>query len=375
MSNAFAALESYLEGDVNITTEVTVPADEIEEQVSDAVEQVQEGEQITADTDAAADAAEMVSREFDRINTLRAHIAQFGIDRTLLSLYNRDGELSRLLKIKLPSCESFDAVGNPSSSVSIAAMEGLGEVAEKAWDWIKSLWRKLVELVQRAWEWASGFFRSIKSRAERLEKYAADRIWDKEAKELELPKVYNIGGIPSELQTPEDAISQIDELANQLKVEVVGLTMNSKGNLKHNTEGELNYAGAMKAKIKSARANFSAKKEKIEAAKAQAEFAKLIADCKKDLSDTTKKFMETVKEAQKKADKAVDDAKSSLKSAAKEAKATAQEALDKARETAKEASRKVSLAKALTDYVAFVLGLKLKNANKIVHHFTKSAAA
>ena len=98
----------------------------------------------------------MLSRMCD----MYAHVKQFGIDRTFVSLYNRHGELDRVCGMQFPSCESMDVVGDRYSMYStafIAAMESSGS----------GLWAKVKEIVTKIWNWiknvASKIWEKIKS--------------------------------------------------------------------------------------------------------------------------------------------------------------------------------------------------------------------
>ena len=180
-------MASLMEGDVEINNNVTVPDEaeyvaEAAEDVNDAVE----GAETAAEIEQTAEAAEMISRQFDELVAMRVHVAKFGVDRSFLSLCNRDGILGRALGVTLPACESFDAVGSPSSAVSIACMEAFSDKVRGIWErvkeFVKNLCRKIRDLFARFGEWVASFFSKI---SERLEKLHKEFVENREFKKLE----------------------------------------------------------------------------------------------------------------------------------------------------------------------------------------------
>jgi hypothetical protein len=69
---------------------------------------------------------EIQSTMLDRMLTMCNYVKRYGIDKSFLSLYNRDNRLSSVLGIKFPSCEDAATVGSPKDIISkrfIMAME------------------------------------------------------------------------------------------------------------------------------------------------------------------------------------------------------------------------------------------------------------
>ena len=156
ISSLFAGMEAYLDGDVEINNNVGAPDDAAED-----AEQTAEVASDTADASEEAKDTEVASQMLSRMYDMYAHVKQFGIDRTFVSLYNRHGELDRVCGMRFPSCESMDVVGDRYSMYStafIAAMEssGSGLFAKikafilKIWKWIKetvaSIWNKILSI-------------------------------------------------------------------------------------------------------------------------------------------------------------------------------------------------------------------------------------
>ena len=151
LSSLFYGMEAYLDGDINYTDTVddTAIAEQTAEVASD-----------TADASEEAKDTEVASQMLSRMCDMYAHVKQFGIDRTFVSLYNRHGELDRVCGMRFPSCESMDVVGDRYSRYStafIAAMESSGS----------GLWAKVKEIVTKIWNWiknvASKIWEKIKS--------------------------------------------------------------------------------------------------------------------------------------------------------------------------------------------------------------------
>ena len=129
----FAGYESFMEGDIEINNDVTVPAGtdtanegEAIEAETTAEEMGSEGSDISGDIDEESAKTENANMVFDQLFTMYDHVKKYGIDRTFLSLYNSNGQLSNMINYRFPSCESMDSVGSPRSQASrafIAAME------------------------------------------------------------------------------------------------------------------------------------------------------------------------------------------------------------------------------------------------------------
>ena len=151
ISSLFSGMEAYLDDGTSYTDTVddTAIAEQTAEVASD-----------TADATEEAKDTEVASQMLSRMCDMYAHVKQFGIDRTFVSLYNRHGELDRVCGIQFPSCESMDVVGDRYSMYStafIAAMESSGS----------GLWDKIKAFIAKIWNWiknvASKIWEKIKS--------------------------------------------------------------------------------------------------------------------------------------------------------------------------------------------------------------------
>jgi hypothetical protein len=110
-----------------------------------------EGERITNTTN-------VVSDKIDEMERMVAHIQKYGVDRSFLSLCNHDNILNRAFNLQLPSCESFDVVGNPNSIASQEALEGLKNGIHNAIEWIKKMWKKFVDWFMKKMKAIKDFF-------------------------------------------------------------------------------------------------------------------------------------------------------------------------------------------------------------------------
>ena len=158
ISSLFSGMEAYLDGDVEINNNVGAPDDAAAD--AEIAEQTAEVASDTADATEEAKDTEIASAMLSRMCVMYAHVKQFGIDRTFVSLYNRHGELDRVCGMRFPSCESMGVVGDRYSMYStafIAAMESSGS----------GLWAKVKEIVTKIWNWiknvASKIWEKIKS--------------------------------------------------------------------------------------------------------------------------------------------------------------------------------------------------------------------
>lgn len=195
LSKVIPGLEAFLEGDVNIENNVEVPAEEevqdaaveadaaaeeavqADEAVAEEVEAAEEADENVAEAGEVAVQAELIAAQFDELFAMREHVAKFGVDRTFLSLCNRDGKLAAAFGIKMPACESFDAVGTPSSALSIACLEAMSfeGVFESIKAFVKKIWTKIVEIFQRCVLWVKTAFNSTKTKFEKVKTLEAGR--------------------------------------------------------------------------------------------------------------------------------------------------------------------------------------------------------
>lgn len=235
----FPGMESILEGNVEINNDVTVPADDAEVQETAAVtEEVDNATTVSnsvGETEEGAAEAENASMVFDQLFRMHDHVARFGVDRTFLSLYNTNDELTRMLRVRFPSCESMDSVGSPRSSYSqslLAAMESGDGIFHNFWEWVKKIARKIRDLAVKIWDWLAELFGNLEIRIGKLRKSLGNRtdkpdadIKDKEAKVFipntcdELLKtisetVMGSGKTADDLNRQIDAWSVVDEKQN-----------------------------------------------------------------------------------------------------------------------------------------------------------------
>ena len=94
---------------------------------------------------------EQISAKFDEFGRMYEHIATFGIDSTLVRLFNNDKQLDAIVGTPMPSCEGFELHESPESGLSIAAMEGFGDFFGKIVEFIKNIFKKI-------WGWIKKIF-------------------------------------------------------------------------------------------------------------------------------------------------------------------------------------------------------------------------
>lgn len=157
-SAMFAGCESYMEGDVEINNDVTVPAGDAAAEVeteTTAEELGAEGAETVAESDAEVADGEAANMVFDQVLSMYDHVSEFGVDRTFLSLYNRNGQLDNMIGFNFPSMESIDSVGSPRSAASqafLAAMESDG-IFSKIWEWIKKVCKAIMNFFIKIADW------------------------------------------------------------------------------------------------------------------------------------------------------------------------------------------------------------------------------
>ena len=183
----FAGCESFMEGDVEINNDVTVPAgDGVDALTSEneAADLGAEGAEAVADSDTEVAEGEAANMVFDQVLAMYDHVKNYGIDRTFLSLYNDNGQLDNMIGYRFPSCESIDVVGSPRSSASrafIAAMEDDG-IWRKIWEWIKKVCTAIANFFIKVADWFREAMGNLDIRIGKLRRELARReseTWDK----------------------------------------------------------------------------------------------------------------------------------------------------------------------------------------------------
>lgn len=147
LNELFPGCEALME-DVEINNNVTVPTEDVEAAEEAGIvagsDEATEAGEIETDATANEAAATAFAHQFSDLCAMQSHIEKYGVDRTFLSLCNRDNVLGRAFGISMPACESFDSVGSPYSPVSVACMEAMGDsLWQKFKEWIKKIWQKI----------------------------------------------------------------------------------------------------------------------------------------------------------------------------------------------------------------------------------------
>jgi hypothetical protein len=156
---------------------------EITEDAKAEVAQAEEGGDIEVkDTEVLAE-SQILSAQFDKLLAMQNHITKYGVDRTFLALFNRGNKLSRALGVDIPACESVDAVGYPTSALSVACLEAFGHkekgVVAKIVDFIVALMHKIKNLAARFWTWLTGLLDNQATKWLKLQRITKNRIVDK----------------------------------------------------------------------------------------------------------------------------------------------------------------------------------------------------
>ena len=194
MSNSFfAGLEAFMEDNpVEATATVTIQPEENLEEVSEAEAAATEQGETNAEIQEETAQAEMVFAKFSELDRMIAHVEKFGVDRTFLSLCNHNNMLSNTIGMNLPACESFDSVGSSSSAVSIAALEGLKEVASKVWEFIKRMCLRMKDWIVRIVKLYDVRFNSVEKRAKALQKLCGTNTQKRDLTEEDKDKLKDV---------------------------------------------------------------------------------------------------------------------------------------------------------------------------------------
>ena len=251
MSNSFfAGLEAFMEDNpVEASASVSIKPEENIEEVSEADAVATEQGKLNTEIQEIDDKAEMYLREFDRIDQMIAHVEKYGVDRSFLSICNHNNMLSNIINVNLPACESFDVVGSSSSAVSIAALEGLKEVATKIYDFIVSMCLRMKDWIVRFAKMYDLRINSLKKRADALESLAKTNtqrraISTEDEEKLKDVKVFKLSELDSSIvKTCSEAMEKINnvKLADELeKLTLDEFKMPNKVSLNDLSETEIN---------------------------------------------------------------------------------------------------------------------------------------
>ena len=128
MSNSFfAGLEAFMEDNpVEETATVTIQPENAEEEI----EKQQDLADASQELDEADRAVEKTEEMLSRIGAMYDYVQKNGVDRTFLAMFNSDGELSKLIKREIPSCEAFNAENG--ADISKICCEGFNDVFKAA---------------------------------------------------------------------------------------------------------------------------------------------------------------------------------------------------------------------------------------------------
>lgn len=211
MAVVIPGMASFME-ETKIELEVETTDEAVEQEVeaveaADSAEEVQE--EVAENAEEVAE-AEMLNRVFDQCERMEAYVSKYGVDRQFLFMNNMNGELATMLGISLPSCESFDVTGDPKSSTSIACCEGFAEIAKKAWEYIKGVFKKIAAFFGRIWEAIKRRFFSLEANIGRLRKMYEDRMDDKE-------KLGKTKGTVIDVATIKNGANDSSKLVNDAK--------------------------------------------------------------------------------------------------------------------------------------------------------------
>lgn len=127
MSNSFfAGLEAFMEDNsVEASATVTVQPENAEEEI----EKQQDLADASQELDEADHAVEKTEEMLSRIGAMYDYVQKNGVDRTFLAMFNSDGELSKLIKREIPSCEAFNAENG--ADISKICCEGFAEALKR----------------------------------------------------------------------------------------------------------------------------------------------------------------------------------------------------------------------------------------------------
>lgn len=120
-------------------------------------------EALEFEAEAIQTKADLASTCLDEMIAYQGYIKNYGADRAVLSLLNRNNRFANYLNVTLPACESMTTVGSPYSELSLICMEGIGKTLKKfgkvlwktikaVFKWITTPFRALWKKICKAWK-------------------------------------------------------------------------------------------------------------------------------------------------------------------------------------------------------------------------------
>ena len=120
-------------------------------------------EALQFEAEAIQTKADLILTCMEEMSAYQSYIKNYGADRAVLSLLNRNNRFSNYLNVTLPSCESMSNIGSPYSELSLICMEGIGKTLKKfgktlwktikaVFKWITTPFRALWKKIKEAWK-------------------------------------------------------------------------------------------------------------------------------------------------------------------------------------------------------------------------------
>lgn len=120
-------------------------------------------EALEFEAEAIQTKADLASTCLDEMIAYQDYIKNYGADRAVLSLLNRNNRFANYLNVTLPSCESMSNIGSPYSELSLICMEGIGKTLKHfgktlwktikaVFKWITTPFRALWKKIKEAWK-------------------------------------------------------------------------------------------------------------------------------------------------------------------------------------------------------------------------------
>lgn len=111
-------------------------------------------EALEFEAEAIQTKADLASTCLDEMIAYQDYIKNYGADRAVLSLLNRNNRFANYLNVTLPSCESMSNIGSPYSELSLICMEGIGKTLKH---FGKTLWKT----IKAVFKWLTTPFRAL----------------------------------------------------------------------------------------------------------------------------------------------------------------------------------------------------------------------
>ena len=142
------------------------------------IDAAQSSDEANDSIDAAIDSentAEMLAERLLELQSYLDYVDRNGVNNTFLAIANRNDQLTKLLNMRIPACESFGTSGNRYHPIATDMVAGLENIIKDIWEWIKNLatrvWNSIRTFIGNILDYFNSAEKIIKKLREAVSKF------------------------------------------------------------------------------------------------------------------------------------------------------------------------------------------------------------